>query len=79
MLCLFLLYNNMNQLEVYVYPLPLETLFHFHPLFHSSRLPQWRRTGHPTPVLLPREFCGQRSPVGCCPWGHREPDTTEVT
>ena len=28
----------------------------------------WRRKWQPTPVLLPREFCGQRSLVGCCPW-----------
>ena len=27
---------------------------------------QW----HPTPVLLPEEFHGQRSLVGCSPWGH---------
>ena len=78
MLFLFLLYN-INQLEVYVYPLPLETLSHLHPLFHSSRLPQWRRKWQPTPVLLPREFRGQRSPVGCGPWGRTESDTTEVT
>ena len=26
---------------------------------------QW----HPTPVLLPGESHGQRSPVGCSPWG----------
>ena len=31
----------------------------------------WRRKWQPTPVLLPREFRGQRSLVGCCPWGHR--------
>ena len=33
----------------------------------------------PTPVLLPRESCGQRSLVGCCPWGRTESDTTEAT
>ena len=31
----------------------------------------WRRKWQPTLVLLPREFRGQRSLVGCCPWGHR--------
>ena len=25
---------------------------------------------HPTPVLLPGRFHGQRSLVGCSPWGH---------
>ena len=28
---------------------------------------------------LARESQGQRSLVGCCPWGHTESDTTEVT
>ena len=27
----------------------------------------WRRTYQPTPAFLPRESCGQRSLVGCCP------------
>ena len=27
----------------------------------------WRRKWQPTPVFLPRESCGQRSLVGCCP------------
>ena len=29
----------------------------------------WRRRWHPTPVLLPRKSRGQRSLVGCSPWG----------
>ena len=33
----------------------------------------------PTPVVLPREAHGQRSLVGCCPWGRTESDRTEVT
>ena len=36
----------------------------------------WRRKWHPTPVFLPGESHGQRSPVGCSPWGRRESDTT---
>ena len=39
--------------------------------------PQWRRQWHPTPVLLPGKSHRQRSLVGCSPWGHEEPDTTE--
>ena len=39
----------------------------------------WRRKWQPTPVLLPKEFCGQRSLVGCCPWGCTELDMTEAT
>ena len=30
----------------------------------------WRRQQHPTPVLLPGKSHGQRSLVGCSPWGH---------
>ena len=29
----------------------------------------WRRQWHPTPVLLPGKSHGQRSLVGCSPWG----------
>ena len=36
-----------------------------------------RRQWHPTPVLLPGESHGQRSLVGCRPWGLEELDTTE--
>ena len=38
---------------------------------------QWRRQWHPTPVLLPGKSHGQRSLVGCSPWGRKELDTTE--
>ena len=37
-----------------------------------------RRHWHPTPVLLPGESHGQRSLVGCGPWGLEESDTTTV-
>ena len=36
-------------------------------LQHSAFL--WRRQWHPTPVLLPGKSHGQRSLVGCSPWG----------
>ena len=36
----------------------------------------WRRRWHPTPVLLPEKSHGQRSLVGCSPWGCKESDTT---
>ena len=35
----------------------------------GSRATQWRRQWHPTPVLLPGKSHGQRSLVGCGPWG----------
>ena len=36
-----------------------------------------RRQWQPTPVLLPGTSHGQRSLVGCSPWGREESDTTE--
>ena len=36
-----------------------------------------RRKWQPTPVFLPGEFHGQRSPVGCSLWGHKVSDMTE--
>ena len=37
----------------------------------------WRRQWPPTPVFLPGKSHGQRSLVGCSPWGHKESDRTE--
>ena len=37
----------------------------------------WRRKWPPTPVFLPGESHGQRSLVGCSPWGRTESDITE--
>ena len=37
----------------------------------------WRRAWQPTPVFW--RIPGQRSLVGCSPWGHKESDTAEVT
>ena len=39
----------------------------------SNCFRQW----HPTPVLLPGKSHGQRSLVGCRPWGREKSDTTE--
>ena len=36
----------------------------------SGRFP-WRRKWQPTPVFLPGEPHGQKSLVGCDPWGHK--------
>ena len=36
-----------------------------------------RRQWHPTPVLLPGKSHGQRSLVGCSPWGRWGSETTE--
>ena len=37
----------------------------------------WRRAWQPTPAFLLGEYHGQRSLVGCSPWGHKESHTTE--
>ena len=37
----------------------------------SAMFQQW----HPTPLLLPGKSHGQRSLVGCSPWGRLESDT----
>ena len=48
------------------------------PLFNLTCLRDiWRRRWHPTPVLLPGKSHGQRSLVGCGPWGREESDMTE--
>ena len=44
-----------------------------------STFMHWRRKWQPTPVILPGESHGQRSLVGCSPWGLTELDTTEAT
>ena len=45
--------------------------------YFSFPTPSSRGQWHPTPVLLPRKSHGQRSLVGCSPWGREESDTTE--
>ena len=37
----------------------------------------WRKKWQPTAVFLLKKFHGQRNLAGCCPWGHKEFDTTE--
>ena len=39
--------------------------------------PYRRMQWHPTPVFLPGKSHGQRSLVGCSPWGGKESDKTE--
>ena len=39
----------------------------------------WRRAQQPAPVFLPGGSHGQRSLVGCSPWGRRESCMTEGT
>ena len=37
----------------------------------------WGRKWQPTALFLQEESHGQRSLVGCSPWGHKESETTE--
>ena len=37
----------------------------------------WRKKWQSTPVFLPGESHGQKSLVGCSPWGRKESDMTE--
>ena len=46
---------------------------HLNMIYKVLRRRQWQ----PTPVLLPGKSHGQRSLVGCSPWGCEESDTTE--
>ena len=59
--------------------LPPAVDFRVHFSFQAEvKLPLWRRKWQPTPVFLPGESHGQRSPAGDGPWGRRESDTTEA-
>ena len=46
-------------------------------VFHPCLCSRGRRQWQPTPVSLPGKSHGQRSLVGCSPWGREESDTTE--
>ena len=54
------------------------TLTSIHDYIYSwvGKIP-WRRAWQPTPVFLHGEFHGQRSLVGCSPWGCKESNSTE--
>ena len=43
----------------------------------GTKVRDWRRQWHPTPLLLPGKSHGRRSLVGCSPWGLEESDMTE--
>ena len=47
------------------------------PAIYLGLVLSWRRHWHPTPVLLPGKSHGQRSLVGCSPWGLKESNMTE--
>ena len=43
-----------------------------------ARMIFWRKAWQPSPIFLPGESHGQRSPAGYSPWGCKELDTTEA-
>ena len=91
LLSLYWLVKQENCLNLIIFPnWPTETRqrLHFCPeqasephLFSQSSflmiVGEKRRRWYPTPVILPGKSHGQRSLVGCRPWGHKELDTTE--
>ena len=60
--------------QSYMASLVLQIMFHFMSVTQELA---WRRQWQPTPVLLPGKSHGQRSLVGCSPWGRTESDMTE--
>ena len=61
---------------VFFFFLMLYIFFYFNPIGIGE---SWRRAWQPTSVILPGESHGQRSQVGCSPWGCEESDMTEAT
>ena len=53
-----------------------ETILSSFHSFYFILLFRWRRKWYPDPVFLPRDSRGQRSLVGCFPWGRTESDMT---
>ena len=75
----FVLMYDRNQHNIIKQLYSKKKKFKYHSKINmgNSLVVQWRRQWHPTPVLLPGESHGQRSLVGCSPWGRWESDTTE--
>ena len=70
--------DSKNMPPLFFCCISFNLLLHFLSLtWCSSSLLLWRRQWHPTPVLLPGKSHGQRSLVGCSPWGRKESNTSE--
>ena len=59
-----------------LYGVVLVSVIHHHESAISRHM-SLRRQWQPVPVLLPGKSHGQRSLVGCSPWGREESDMTE--
>ena len=78
-------YNFFNRYDfkkwgyfLYIWRLCLAKIWHAD-LSYKEKLLRTSYLWHLYCHILPRELCGQRSLVGCCPWGRTELDTTEAT
>ena len=58
---------------------PIQQATWFYQVLLEYRHAEWRRQWHPTPVLLLGKSHGQRSLVGCSPWGHKESDMNSLS
>ena len=66
--------NSVTKLKLNTHT---HTHTHTHHFLNTPEKNWQRRQWHPTPVLLPGKSHGQRSLVGCSPWGRWGSDTTE--
>ena len=74
MICVFTKLSFLDRfIYIHLYSFSLLSLI----LFAYYSVYSWRRRWHTTPVLLPGKSHGQRSLVGCSPWGREESDMTE--
>ena len=69
--------SRLSSQKFGVLEIPYEFLYFCQKLFFFLYFDKYCRQWHPTPVLLPGKSHGQRSLLGCSPWGHEESDTTE--
>ena len=76
-LCLSFFWGQLFMSVTYTFQIILNVKLYKSQENWGLNLKARRRQWHPTPVLLPGRSHGQRSLVGCSPWGREESDTTE--
>ena len=63
--------------HVWLFETPWTVAYYCSDFTFTFHVHDWRRKWQPTPVSLPGKSHGQRSLVGCSPWGRKESGTTE--